>query len=97
MAKFDLRDAIHKSESPMTMKSTFVALLIMLSLVISVTFCGFYWMLWSRAEDFTMSLKRPYDNCLDEDMNTDWTFIYAYNAILYLLLSILSLCLLISA
>ena len=73
------------------------------AMAISCAFCGLYWQLWTKAVD----ADPQYDLCVGlasastggpgEEIETNWTFVYALNCFLYLSLSVISIALLLGA
>ena len=94
-------DEIHTE--PLSTKICIICLTV-LSMAISCAFCGMYWRLWANAT----GLEPSYDRCLgslttreesaaEQELDTDWTMIYALNCFLYLSLSLFSVALLLGA
>ena len=76
-----------------------IAILSVFSLAISGSFCILYWLLWVKAVQFNEG-NESYDHCatkIPELIDTQWTIVFAYNALLYLGLSIMSIFLLVGA
>ena len=85
-------------QEPLVLKICIVFLTV-LALTISAPFCGIYWSMYKRSVEMDDHAKArgwrddvgAYDRCLTLDSDTKWSLIYAYNAFLYLALSILSI------
>ena len=67
-------------------------------LALSATYCGLYWAMWNEASEYSLKMELTgykgeipaYDTCGDTEgkTNTRWSVIFAFNAILYLLMTI---------
>ena len=79
-----------------------------MTLAMSATWCGLYWSMWTEAGEFNDDAAKvgykndsidAYDTCGDfaGETNTQWSVILAFNAILYLVLSICTVLLIIGS
>ena len=100
----------HKKRHSYTDLKVCVSATYVMALVITIVYCGMYWKLWTEADDYSRKSRlnpayiqtsvSAYDRCgapLELAVNTKWSVIYMFNAILYLCLSTFTVLLLVGA
>ena len=103
LESFNLLDAFYNGGRKSTV---YVGCCGLTCIALSATYCGLYWSMWNEASEYSLKMELAgyrgdipaYDTCGDTEgkTNTKWSVIFAFNSILYLLMTISTVLMLLS-